>query len=80
MGRTPTSPSVIDTTSKKVTNTIDLGASNHIPTAIAISSAGDAWVTFNASSTLVVIDPSTNAVIENVVIGLGDAPTGIAFI
>ena len=72
--------SVIDTTSKKVTNTIDLGASNHVPTAIAMSSAGDAWVTFNASSTLVVIDPSTNAVIENVVIGLGDAPTGIAFI
>jgi YVTN family beta-propeller protein len=36
-------------------------------------------VTCNASSSLVVIDPSTNTVSESIDIGLGDVPTGIAF-
>jgi YVTN family beta-propeller protein len=78
------SVSVIDTTSQAVTATIALGASssgqlNHIPTAIALSPAGEIWVTCNASSSLVVIDPSTNTVSESIDIGLGDVPTGIAF-
>ena len=78
------SVSVIDTTSQAVTATIALGASssgqlNHIPTAIALSPAGEIWVTCNASSSLVVIDLSTNTVSESIDIGLGDVPTGIAF-
>jgi len=76
--------SVIDTASGTVTATIALGASssgqiNHTPTAIALSPEGSIWVTCNTSSSLVVIDTSTDTVIESIDIGLGDDPTGIAF-
>ncbi|MGA2926232.1 MAG: YncE family protein, partial [Solirubrobacteraceae bacterium] len=67
--------SVIDTASKSVTTTIALGAGNHIPTAIVLSPEGNIWVTCNASSSLVVIDTSSNA-IQSIEIGLGDSPTG----
>jgi YVTN family beta-propeller protein len=33
----------------------------------------------NASSSLVVIDPSSNTVRTSIDLGLGDEPTGIAF-
>jgi YVTN family beta-propeller protein len=36
-------------------------------------------VTCNTSSSLVVIDTSTNSVIKSIDLGLGDDPTGIAF-
>jgi YVTN family beta-propeller protein len=36
-------------------------------------------VACNTSSSLVVIDPSSNSVIKSIDIGLGDDPTGIAF-
>ena len=52
---------------------------NQIPTAAALSPDGKIWVACNASSSLVVIDPSSNAVIKSIDIGLGDEPTGIAF-
>jgi YVTN family beta-propeller protein len=52
---------------------------NQIPTAIALSPGGNLWVACNASSLLVVIDPSSNAVRTSIDIGLGDEPTGIAF-
>jgi len=76
--------SVIDTASGIVTATIALGASssgqiNHTPTATALSPEGDIWVACNTSSSLVVIDPSSNSVIESIDIGLGDDPTGVAF-
>ncbi|HEY5318802.1 MAG TPA: alkaline phosphatase family protein [Solirubrobacteraceae bacterium] len=75
--------SVIATASLSVTTTIALGASstqsNHIPTAIELSPNGAIWVACNTSSSLVVIDPSTNAVLDSIDIGLGDDPTGIAF-
>ncbi len=76
--------SVIDTASPVVTTTIALGSNdgqiNQIPTAVALSPAGDIWVGCNASSSLVVIDPAADAVIESIDIGLGDEPTGIAFV
>jgi len=79
--------SVIDTATRNVTTTIELGSGfngvvtqiNHIPTAIALSSDGHIWVACNTSSSLVVIDPSSNSVIKSIDIGLGDDPTGIAF-
>jgi phospholipase C len=53
---------------------------HHQPTAIAVSPADNSiWVTCNSSSSLAVIDPSTNAVTASLEIGLGDDPTGIAF-
>ncbi len=78
--------SVIDTASQNVTTTIALGANlstgqiNHIPTAVALSPGGDIWVACNVSSSLVVIDTSSNTVIDSTDIGLGDDPTGIAFV
>src|ERR1700758_3459477 len=81
----------IDTGSVRVTTTIPLGAGtrqdpeasftqiNHLPTAIALGPDGDLWVACNASSSLVVIDPSSNTVRTSIALGLGDEPTGIAF-
>jgi YVTN family beta-propeller protein len=77
--------SVIDTASRKVTDTIPLGANastgqiNQIPTGIALSPNDKIWVACNVSSSLVVIDPSSNAVTKSIDIGLGDGPTEIAF-
>ena len=76
--------SAIDTASGRVTRTIALGAGsggqlNHIPTGIALSPEGHIWVACNVSSSMVVIDPSTNAVLESIEIALGDGPTEIAF-
>ncbi len=75
--------SVIDVASASIATTIALGESNgqpnHIPTAIALSPAGEIWVACNTSSSLVVIDPSGNVVLKSIEIGLGDDPTGIAF-
>ncbi len=77
--------SVIDTASPSVTTTIALGGSssgqlNHTPTAIALSPEGNIWVACNTSSSLAVIDTSSNTVIDSTDIGLGDDPTGIAFV
>jgi phospholipase C len=78
--------SVIDTASHRVEHTIALGANsstsqiNQIPTAISQSPDGNMWVACNASSSLAVIDTSSNAVIESIDIGLGDVPTGLAFV
>ena len=47
--------------------------------AVALSPDGHIWVACNASSSMVVIDPATNAVVKSIDIGLGDEPTGIAF-
>jgi phospholipase C len=76
--------SVIDTASGRVTKTIALGSGsggqlNHIPTGIALSPEGHIWVACNVSSSMVVIDPSSNAVAQSIEIGLGDGPTEIAF-
>ena len=62
--------SAIDTARGRVTNTIALGAGgsgqiNHIPTGIALSPEGHIWVACNVSSSIVVIDPSSNAVIQS---------------
>jgi phospholipase C len=82
--------SVIDTASQSVT-TIPLGSGtttdaettftqiNQVPTGVSLSPDGTIWVACNASSSLVVIDPASNAVITSIDIGLGDEPTGIAF-
>ncbi len=75
--------SVIDTASRSVSATIPLGASNgqgnHIPTAVALGPTGAIWIGCNTSSSIVVIDPSSNAVVDSTDIGLGNGPTGIAF-
>ena len=83
--------SVIDTGSRSVSKTIGLGSGtttdsktsftqlNHIPTAVALSPDDNIWVACNASSSLVVIAPSSNTVSTSIDIGLGDEPTGIAF-
>jgi phospholipase C len=83
--------SVIDTASRSVTTTIALGSGtttdaestftqiNQVPTAVSLSPDGKIWVACNASSSLVVIDPASNAVLTSIDIGLGDEPTGIAF-
>ncbi len=83
--------SVIDTASQRVKGTIGLGSGtttdkvrsfpqlNQIPTAISLSPDGKIWVACNASSSLVVIDPSSNSVLQSIDIGIGDEPTGIAF-
>jgi phospholipase C len=75
--------SVLDTDSLKVTKTIAVGAGNgqvnHIPTGVALSPDDKIWVACNVSSSLVVIDSSSNAVIKSIDIGLGDGPTEIAF-
>lgn len=83
--------SVIDTGTGRVTATIPLGSGtttdakasftqvNQMPTAAALSPDGNIWVACNASSSLVVIDPASNAVIGSIDIGRGDEPTGIAF-
>jgi phospholipase C len=78
--------SVIDVARGRVKDVIALGSNattgqiNQIPTAIALSPDGHMWVTCNASSSLAVIDTSSNAVVESVDIGLGDVPTGLAFV
>lgn len=75
--------SVIHTASHRVTTTIPLGTTNdqpnHIPTGVALSPEGDIWVACNTSSSLVVIDPSSNTVRQSIDIGLGAVPTCIAF-
>jgi phospholipase C len=83
--------SVIDTGSRRVIKTIALGSGtttdskasftqlNHIPTAAALSPDGNIWVACNASSSLVVIDPASQAVSKSIDLGLGDEPTTIAF-
>jgi len=74
---------VIDAATRRVTTTIALGGSNgqlhHQPTAIGLSPAGNIWATCNSSSSLAVIDTSSNTVIASTDLGLGDDPTGIAF-
>jgi phospholipase C len=83
--------SVIDTASRSVTTTIPLGSGtttnaeatftqiNQVPTAVSLSPDGNIWVGCNASSSLVVINTASNAVIKSIDLGLGDEPTGIAF-
>ena len=83
--------SVIDNRSRRVTTKIPLGSGtttdsvtsftqlNHVPTAAALGPDGNIWVACNASSSLVVIAPSSNTVSKSIDIGLGDEPTGIAF-
>jgi phospholipase C len=83
--------SVIDTAAQRVTSTIGLGSGtttdsvtsfkqlNQIPTAISLSPDGKIWVACNTSSSLVVIDPSSNSVLQSIDLGIGDEPTGIAF-
>jgi phospholipase C len=76
--------SAIDTASGHVVRTIALGSGsggqiNHIPTGIALSPEGQIWVACNVSSSMVVIDPSTDSVVQSIEIGLGDGPTEIAF-
>jgi phospholipase C len=83
--------SAIDTARRGVIATVPLGAGtttdaqttftqlNQIPTALGLSPDGKIWVTCNASSSVVVIDPAANAVVKSIDIGLGDEPTGIAF-
>ncbi len=76
--------SAIDTATGRVTKTIALGSGsngqiNHIPTGLALSPEGHIWVACNVSSSLVVINPSTNTVLQSIEIGLGDGPTEIAF-
>jgi phospholipase C len=83
--------SAIDTARRRVIATIPLGAGtttdaettftqlNQIPTALGLSPDGKIWVTCNASSSVVVIDPAANTVVKSIDIGLGDEPTGIAF-
>ncbi|HEX3615453.1 MAG TPA: alkaline phosphatase family protein [Solirubrobacteraceae bacterium] len=54
---------------------------HHQPGAIAINPGdGSVWVACNSSSSLAVIDPSTNTVVASIEIGLGDDPVGIAFV
>ncbi len=83
--------SVIDNGSRRVKTTIALGSGtttdsvtsftqlNHVPTAAALGPDGNISVACNASSSLVVIAPSSNTVSKSIDIGLGDEPTGIAF-
>jgi phospholipase C len=76
--------SAIDTARGRVVKTIALGSGsdgqlNHIPTGIALSPEGHIWVACNVSSSIVVIDPSSDAVLQSIDIGLGDGPTEIAF-
>ena len=76
--------SAIDTARGRVVRTIALGSGaggqlNHIPTGIALSPEGHIWVACNVSSSIVVIDPSTDTVVQSIEIGLGDGPTEIAF-
>jgi YVTN family beta-propeller protein len=59
---------------------VSFSVGNHIPTAVALGPDGNIWVACNVPGTLPVIDPSTNAVIQTIGIGIGDVPTGIAFI
>jgi phospholipase C len=75
--------SVINAAARRVTTTIALGGAagqlNHQPTAIGLSPEGNIWAACNSSSSLAVIDTSSNAVIQSIDLGLGDDPTGIAF-
>ncbi|MBV8988019.1 MAG: YncE family protein [Solirubrobacterales bacterium] len=84
--------SVIDTRTRKVKETLPLGSGtttdsvttftqiNQIPTAIRSGPDGRIWAACNASSSLVVLDPSSNTVVESIELGIGDMPTGIAFV
>jgi phospholipase C len=83
--------SVIDTRTRKIKKTLPLGSGtttdkvttfsqiNQIPTAIKSSPDGKIWAACNASSSLVVLDPSSNTVTESIDLGIGDMPTAIAF-
>jgi phospholipase C len=87
--------SVIDTASMAVTDTIALGGFNtpnnvdkgttfallhHQPTAVAVASDGSVWVVCNVSSSLAIIDPTSNTVVDSLEIGLSDSPTAIVFV
>ncbi|MBO0767112.1 MAG: beta-propeller fold lactonase family protein [Solirubrobacterales bacterium] len=86
--------SVIDTKHYKVINTIKLGSFpvtntvtkgtytqlHHQPGAIATAPDGSIWVASNSSSSIAVIDPSSEKVTSSLELGLGDDPTGIAFV
>jgi phospholipase C len=89
------SVSVIDVASMKVTATIALGGFNapnnvkkgttypqlhHQPTAVAQAPDGSIWVTCNVSSSLAIIDPTSNTVTDSLEIGLSDSPAAIAFV
>jgi phospholipase C len=53
---------------------------HHQPGAIALNPGdGTIWVACNSSSSLAVIDPSSNTIVSAIEIGLGDDPVGIAF-
>jgi phospholipase C len=53
---------------------------HHQPGAITLNPGdGTLWVACNSSSSLAVIDPSTQTVTDSFEIGLGDDPVGIAF-
>jgi phospholipase C len=79
--------SVINTAKQAVTTAIRLGSGtakygsqiNQIPTGIATSPDNKIWVACNVSSSLVVIDPTSNSILQSIEIGLGDGPTEIAF-
>jgi phospholipase C len=83
--------SVIDTSKKTVKKAIRLGSGtttdsktsftqrNQIPTAIVAGPNGKIWAACNASSSLVVIDPSSRRVVRSIDLGIGDMPTAITF-
>jgi phospholipase C len=88
------SVSVIDVASQKVTQTIALGAfttpnnvvkgtsfsqAHHQPTAIAQAPDGSIWVVCNVSSSLAIIDPTSQTVVDSLEIGLSDSPSAIVF-
>ncbi len=53
---------------------------HHQPTAITQNPVDSTlWVACNSSSSLAVIDPSSNTVTGSIEIGLGNDPTGVAF-
>jgi YVTN family beta-propeller protein len=63
-----------------VTKTSTYTQLHHQPGAIAVNPGdGTVWVACNSSSSLAVIDPSSNAIVSSIEIGLGDDPVGIAF-
>jgi phospholipase C len=86
--------SVIDTATRQVTTVITLGSFtvpnkvtgtsytqlHHQPSAIATAPDATIWVANNSSSSVALIDPATNAVTGSLELGLGDDPTGIAFV
>jgi phospholipase C len=67
--------SVIDVRSGKVTDTISV---SRIPTGISVLGS-HAWVCGNVSSTVSVIDTTTNTVVATVDLGISSEPISIAF-